>query len=115
MSSGAFPLWQFCQRLGRWEVVSGLAAVLHFVPGTVADRWTLASWLPQPNPVLEQWAPLELLIENSGVDEAWPLTTKLVPDCHLLPLPVDFRTLERPARTGLRGGEGVEQIVQGFA
>ena len=27
---------------------------------------------------------------------------------------VDFRTLERPARTGLRGGEGVEQIVQGF-
>ncbi len=28
---------------------------------------------------------------------------------------VDFRTLERPARTGLRGGEGVEQIVQGFA
>jgi len=30
-------------------------------------------------------------------------------------LQVDFRTLERPARTGLRGGEGVEQIVQGFA
>jgi len=86
-SSGAFPLWQFCRRLGRWEVVSGLAAVLHSVPGTVADRWTLASWLPQPNRVPEQWAPLELLIENGGVDEAWPLTTKRVPDCHLLPIP----------------------------
>ncbi len=67
---GAFPLWQFCCRLGRWEVVQGLAAVLHSVPETVTDRWSVVSSLCQPNPVLEQWAPLELLIENGAVGEA---------------------------------------------
>ena len=50
---GAFPLWQFCWRLGRWEVVQGLSAVLHSVPETVTDRWRVVSSLCQPNPVLD--------------------------------------------------------------
>jgi len=50
---GAFPLWQFCWRLGCWEVVQGLSAVLHSVPETVTDRWRVVSSLCQPNPVLD--------------------------------------------------------------
>lgn len=65
----AYPLWQFRRSAGRWEVLPGLADVLRAVPETVADRWTLASWLRQPHPGLDGQTPLERLIEHKAADE----------------------------------------------
>lgn len=65
----AYPLWQFVHSDGRWDVLAGLAAVLRAVPETVADRWTLASWLRQPHPGLDAHTPLDHLIEHGHADE----------------------------------------------
>jgi hypothetical protein len=65
----AYPLWQFVHGQGRWEVLPGLAALLRAVPETVADRWTLASWLRQPHPALNERSPLQHLTEHGQADE----------------------------------------------
>lgn len=69
----AYPLWQFHQRDGRWEVLPGLVEVLRAVPETVTDRWTLASWVRQPHPALDDRSPLDWLIERGAADGR-PLT-----------------------------------------
>ncbi len=57
----AYPLWQFQKLDGAWQVVPGLAAVLRVLPENVVDRWTVASWMRQPNPSLNSETPLQRL------------------------------------------------------
>jgi hypothetical protein len=65
----AYPLWQFQNVAGSWAVIPGLAALLRVIPETLVDRWTLASWLRQPNPGLGDTTPLEHLQSAGAATE----------------------------------------------
>jgi hypothetical protein len=64
----AYPFWQFTRNGDHWQVIPGLAEVLRAIPEEVADRWTVASWLQQPNLGLGGQTPLERL-KAGGADE----------------------------------------------
>jgi hypothetical protein len=63
---GAFPIWQFVEIDGQISICPGLPEVLNLITSSIANRWTLASWLQQPNDALLKRTPLSALHEGDS-------------------------------------------------